>query len=199
MKTFFSTLIILFLSINLSAQGYQIGDKAISFNLLNVDGKFVALDDYGAAKGFVIIFTCNHCPFSVAYEDRIIALDQKYKDLGYPVLAINPNDSLRAPSDSYSHMIVRAREKGFTFPYLLDADQSIAKAYGATRTPHVYILKKEHGALVVKYIGAIDDNHEEAQKVKSKFVEEALDDLLAGNNPKRDFTKAIGCSIKFEK
>ncbi len=181
------------------SQGYGTGDKAIDFNLLNIDGQYLSLDDYDEAKGFIVIFTCNHCPFSIAYEDRIIAIDKKYKALGYPVIAINSNDSTIAETDSYSHMKVRAKEKGFTFPYLLDADQSIARTYGATRTPHVYVLSKDKKKLLVKYIGAIDDNHEEPEKVKAKFLEDAVDALLDGNSPNPDFTKAIGCTIKFSK
>lgn len=181
------------------SQGYEVGDKAIDFNLLNIDGEFVSMEDYNEAKGFIVIFTCNHCPFSIAYEDRIIAIDKKYKKLGYPVIAINPNDSTIAKTDSYSHMQVRAKEKGFTFPYLLDADQSIAHAYGATRTPHVYVLSKDKKDLRVSYIGAIDDNHEEPEKVKVKFLEDAVDALLDGKKPNPDYTRAIGCTIKFSK
>lgn len=179
------------------AEGYKVGDDAIDFKLKNVDGKMVSLSDYKDAQGFIVIFTCNHCPFSVAYEDRINALDEKYKADGYPVIAINPNDSLIAPTDSYSHMIVRADEKDFSFPYLLDADQSIAKTYGATRTPHVYLLQKENGKLVVRYIGAIDNNSESADAATEFYVSDAVDALLEGENPNPDFTKAVGCSIKY--
>lgn len=179
------------------AEGYKVGDDAIDFKLKNVDGKMVSLSDYKDAQGFIVIFTCNHCPFSVAYEDRINALDEKYKADGYPVIAINPNDSLIAPTDSYSHMIVRADEKDFSFPYLLDADQSVAKTYGATRTPHVYLLQKENGKLVVRYIGAIDNNSESADAATEFYVSDAVDALLEGENPNPDFTKAVGCSIKY--
>ncbi|PLX14845.1 MAG: thioredoxin family protein [Marinilabiliales bacterium] len=193
------TLIALFTLQFSYSQGYKVGDKASGFNLLNVDGNMVSDEQYADAKGFIVIFTCNHCPFSVAYEDRIIAIDKKYKKLGYPVIAINPNDSIEAPADSYSKMIIRSEEKGFTFPYLLDADQSLTKTYGATRTPHVFILKKNDNDLLVEYIGAIDDNHEDAAAVKKKFLEDAVDSLLKGDKPEVDFTKAIGCSVKFAK
>lgn len=200
MKQILSILTIFLLAGQVSfAEGYKVGDDAIDFKLKNVDGKMVSLSDYKDAKGFIVIFTCNHCPFSVAYEDRIIALDKKYKSMGYPVIAINPNDSLIAPTDSYSHMIVRADEKDFTFPYLLDADQSIAKTYGATRTPHVYLLQKEKGNLVVKYIGAIDNNSESEQAATEFYVSDAIDALMEGENPNPDFTKAIGCTIKYSK
>lgn len=197
-KLILTTISVLFIQISF-AQGYQVGDKAIGFNLKNVDGTMVSNADFPDSKGFIVIFTCNHCPFSVAYEDRIIAIDKKYKTQGYPVIAINPNDSIVAPADSYSNMIIRAKEKGFTFPYLLDADQSITKTYGATRTPHVFLLKKNKGDLIVEYIGAIDDNHEDATLVKNEFLSDAVDALLKNKKPEVNFTKAIGCSVKFAK
>ena len=197
-KLILALISVLFIQISF-AQGYQVGDKAIGFSLKNVDGTMVSNTDFPDAKGFIVIFTCNHCPFSIAYEDRILAIDKKYKTQGYPVIAINPNDSIVAPADSYSNMIIRAKEKGFTFPYLLDADQSVTKTYGATRTPHVFLLKKNKGDLIVEYIGAIDDNHEDAKLVKSEFLSDAVDALLKNKKPEVNFTKAIGCSVKFAK
>ncbi len=181
------------------AGGYQVGDKASNFTLMNVDGAMVSLSDFPEAKGFIVIFTCNHCPYSVAYEDRIIELDKKYKSLGFPVIAINPNDPAIQPQDSFENMQERAGEKNFTFPYLLDEGQSVYPKYGATRTPHVYVLQKSGGDFVVKYIGAIDDNHEEASAVGQRYVAAAVDALLAGDEPATTFTKAIGCSIKAKK
>lgn len=181
------------------AQGYKVGDKAMDFNLLNVDGKMISMADYEEAKGFILIFTCNHCPYSIAYEDRKIELDNRFVPLGYPVIAINPNDSVVQPQDSYSKMKIRAEEKNFPYPYLLDADQTVFKAYGATRTPHVFVLNKENGELIVRYIGAIDDNHEDAADAQQKYVEMAIESLLQGRNPEPDFTKAIGCTIKVKK
>lgn len=178
------------------AGGYDIGDKASDFNLKNVDGKMVSLSDYTDAKGFIVIFTCNHCPYAIAYEDRIIELDKKYKAMGYPVIAINPNDPDVQPGDSYEGMQERASEKGFTFPYLFDKDQSTYPKYGATRTPHVYVLNKENKDLVVRYIGTIDDNYADASAVEETYLANAVDALVAGNNPNPATTKAIGCSIK---
>ncbi len=152
--------------------------------------------DFPNAKGFVVIFTCNHCPYSKAYEDRIIALDKEYKYKGYPVIAINPNNPRDYPEDSYENMKKRADEKGFTFPYLVDAGQRIYPQYGATKTPHVYLLQKEDGKNIVKYIGAIDDNHKNASQVKNHFLADAIDALLAGREIENKTTKAIGCSIK---
>jgi len=178
------------------ATGYKVGDVATDFSLKNVDNKKVSLADFKAAKGFIVVFTCNHCPYAQAYEDRIIALDKKYKKLGYPVIAINPNNPAKQKDDSFELMQVRAKEKNFTFPYLLDEGQKIYPQYGATKTPHVYILQKTKGGNVVKYIGAIDDNYSDAAAVKEKYAENALDALLKNKEVAVKETKAIGCSIK---
>lgn len=179
--------------------GYQVGDMATDFSLMNIDDNMVSLADYPEAKGFIVIFTCNHCPYAVAYEDRIIALDAKYKTQGYPVIAINPNDPEVLPEDGFEEMKVRADEKGFTFPYLLDDGQEIYPQYGATKTPHVYVLEKVDEGNRVAYIGAIDDNHEEPEAVTQRYVEDAVDALLNGEQPEVTETVAIGCSIKAEK
>lgn len=176
--------------------GYQVGDTAIDFKLKNIDGKKVSLKSYKKAKGFIIIFTCNHCPFSVANEDRIIALHKKYEPQGYPVIAINPNDAVSYPDDSFENMKVRAKEKSFTFAYLYDETQEIAKTYGATKTPHVFVLDKK---LVVKYIGAIDDAAKDESKVSEKFLESAIDALVEGKKIEKTATKAVGCGIKWKK
>lgn len=189
-------LIIAFAFTGKSSEGYKVGDIATDFTLKNVDGKMVSLKNYKDAKGFILIFTCNHCPFAKAYEDRIIALDKKYKKLGYPVIAINPNNPAVQPDDSFELMIERAKEKRFTFPYLFDEGQKIYPQYGATKTPHVYILQKTSKGNVVKYIGAIDDNHSDEEAVKVKYVENAVDALLGGKEIEVKSTKAIGCSIK---
>jgi peroxiredoxin len=176
--------------------GYQVGDIATDFSLKNIDGKKVSLSDYKDAKGFIVVFTCNHCPFAVAYEDRIIALDKKYKTLGYPVVAINPNNPAVQPKDSYDEMKIRAKEKNFSFPYLFDEGQKIYPQYGATKTPHVYLLQKTAKGNEVKYIGAIDDNYNDASAVKTKYVENAVNALLESKEIEIKSTKAIGCSIK---
>ena len=178
------------------AQGYKVGDKASGFKLKNTDGKMVSLSDYPDAKGFTIVFTCNHCPYAKAYQDRIIAIDKKYKSKGYPVIAISSNDPEVNAEDSFENMIVRAKEKGFTFPYLFDETQDICRKYGATRTPQVYLLEKKGGDLIVQYTGAIDDNSQDASKVKAPFLTNAIDALLAGYSPEPSFTKAVGCGIK---
>ncbi|MPS72579.1 MAG: thioredoxin family protein [Chryseobacterium sp.] len=179
--------------------GYQIGDEATDFKLKNVDGKMVSLSDYKSAKGFIVIFTCNHCPYAKKYEDRIIALDKMYKDKGYPVIAINPNDPAVQPQDGFAEMQTRAKEKGFTFPYLVDEGQKIYPIYGATKTPHVYILKKENGKNIVKYIGTIDNNYENPNDVSEYYVQDAVDRLLKNEPVKTEKTVAIGCTIKVKK
>ena len=181
---------------NSSENGYDIGDVATDFKLKNIDGKQVSLSDYSTAKGFIVVFTTNHCPYAKAYENRIVALDKIYKTKGYPVIAINPNNPDKNEQDSFENMQIRAKQKGFTFPYLLDEGQKIYPQYGATKTPHVYILEKENNELIVKYIGAIDDNYQDVNAVEEKFVENAVDELLAGEEVSVKTTKAIGCSIK---
>lgn len=176
--------------------GYSVGDAATDFSLLNIDGKKVSLVDFSSAKGFIVIFTCNHCPFSKAYEDRIIALNEKYADLGYPVIAINPNDPESYEEDSFDNMKKRAAEKSFTFPYLVD-EKGIGQQYGAARTPHVFVLKKEGGKNIVKYIGAIDDNAQDAAGASKKYVEDAVNNLINNKPVVVTSTKAIGCAIKW--
>ena len=190
LATFFTTTV-------LSAQsGYDIGAIATDFKLENIDRTFVSLSDFEEAKGFIVVFTCNTCPYAVAYEDRIEALNKKYASKGYPVVAIMPNNIEIKPGDSLNAMKQRAKEKGFTFPYLIDREQSIFPQYGATKTPHVYILEKTKDANIVHYIGAIDDNYKDADAVDKKYVEEAVNALLANKPVPVSKTRAIGCSIK---
>ena len=181
---------------SISHSGYQVGDTAQDFKLKNVDGKIKSLSGIKNAQGYIVVFTCNNCPYAKAYEDRIIQLHQKYASLGYPVVAINSNDPDVAPADSYGKMKIRAKEKHFPFVYLYDNTQEIAKAYGATRTPHVFLLDKQR---VVRYIGAIDDNSEDELMVKEKYLENAIDALRTGKDVAVKETKAIGCGIKWKK
>ena len=192
------SIILMFISASTIAQnkGYKVGDEATNFTLENIDGKKTSLSDYKDAKGFIIVFTCNTCPYSVAYEDRIMALDKKYKTKGYPVVAINPNDPAAKSGDSMAAMKVRAKEKGFTYPYLLDVGQKIYPQYGASRTPHVYILERQGNKYIVQYIGAIDNSSRNPDAVTERYAEDALDALLAGQQPTTTYTRAIGCSIK---
>jgi len=178
-----------------ATDGYKVGDKAADFKLKNTDGKMVSLADNKAAKGYIVVFTCNTCPYAKAYESRIVALNTKYAQLGYPVVAINPNDAATVPGDSYAAM----QTKKYAFPYLQDESQQVAKTYGATRTPHLYVLTRQDKNFVVSYIGAIDDNSEDPKLVKTKYVENAMTEILAGKPASTNSTKAIGCTIKWKR
>lgn len=205
MKKYLISLFALGLSIASFAQtptptpGLNPGDTAIPFKLKNIDGQMVSLLDYGNYRGVILIFTCNHCPFSVAYEDRIIALNDKYASIGFPVLAINSNDAEAYPEDSYENMVLRAASKNFTFPYLLDETQLIAKVYGAVRTPHVFLLQHSDIGFTVRYVGAIDDNSDDPSAVKTKYLENAITEVMKGKMVTEPVTKAIGCTIKWKK
>jgi len=178
-----------------AADGYKVGDKAADFKLKNIDGKMVSLADNKAARGYIVVFTCNTCPYAKAYESRVIELNTKYAPLGYPVVAINPNDATTVPGDSYAAM----QTKKYAFPYLQDESQQVAKTYGATRTPHLFVLTRQGSGFVVSYIGAIDDNSEDAKLVKTKYVENAMTEILAGKPATTNSTKAIGCTIKWKR
>ncbi len=177
-------------------KGYDIGDEVSNINLKNVDGTMVSFLDYDTALGFIVIFTCNTCPYAVASEDRINDLDVEFKSKGYPVIAINPNNPNVQPDDTYKLMQQKAKEKGFTFPYLYDESHNVYAQFGATKTPHAYLIQKEKGKNIVKYIGAIDDNVRNATAVKERFLANAIYELLAGKEVSIKKTKAIGCSVK---
>ena len=184
---------------NAEKKGYQVGDRVPDFKLKNIDGKMVSLKDFDEAKGFIVIFTCNHCPYAKSYEERIIELDKTYKRDGYPVIAINPNDPKVQPQDGFKEMVTRAKEKGFTFPYLVDDGQKVYPQFGATKTPHVFILKKEGDTNVVRYIGAIDNNYENAAEATEHYVKDAVNSLIKGEPIATTKTVAIGCTIKAKK
>ena len=182
-----------------AAQPIKVGEKAPSFSLKGVDGKTVSLSDYSNEKGVILIFTCNTCPVVVANEDRIIALHNKFAAKGFPVVAINSNDPGVSAGDSFDNMKVRAEEKSFPFPYLFDEQQAVLPTYGATRTPEVFLLKNKGDEFVVAYTGAIDDNANNADDVEEKFLDNAINAVLAGNSPNLAVTKAVGCGIKVKK
>lgn len=176
---------------------YEIGDIATDFKLKNVDGKMVSLGDYKDAKGFIVVFDCNTCPYSKAYNSRIIELNNKYASKGFPLLAINSSDQ-SAAGESVEEMARIAKKKGYLFPYLIDETQQVAKTYGATNTPHVFVLSRNGLDLRVAYIGTIDDNPRDAARVTKKYIEDAVDALLTGKEIQIKKTKAIGCSIKWK-
>ncbi len=179
--------------------GLQVGDKAVNFDLLDVDGDYVSLSDYDEERGVILIFTCNHCPYAQAWEKRIIDLHHEFAPQGYPVVAINPNDSTVVPTDSYSAMQQRAKEKNYPFVYLLDAEQNVFPAYGATKTPHVYLLENTRDGFMVRYIGAVDNNYKDSKAVTETYLADAVRAVMDGGTPQPATTKAIGCSIKVAK
>jgi peroxiredoxin len=193
------TICMLAFTAGIRINNYEVGDAVSDFKLKNVDGKMVSLLDYESSKGVIIIFDCNTCPYSKAYNERIIALNTKYASQGFPVIAINPNNADVSPGDSYERMISLAREKHYTFPYLYDPTQHATKAFGASSTPHAFVLKNEEEAFKVAYVGAIDNNVRDASKADKKYIEEAVDALLAGKPVTTPKTKAIGCGVKWKK
>jgi len=188
-----STLFIISATPAQSPAGYVNGDVAEDFRLMNIDGRFVSLADYKDPKGFLIVFTCNHCPYAQLYEQRIIDLHRKYAPLGVPVIAINPNSPSVVPEDSFDEMKKRAKQKKYPFAYLFDEEQKVFPRFGASRTPHVYLLDSK---LKVRYIGAIDDNPEVPTAAQRRYAEEAIDAVLRGELPAQNYTRAIGCTIK---
>jgi peroxiredoxin len=194
-----TAMVILLVSKVEAGDGYTIGQTVKNFNLKNIDGKMVSLDQYQNSKGVVVIFTCNHCPFSKKYEQRIIDLHKTYSGKGFPVVAINPNDPAIVEEDSYENMVKTAKKKKYPFPYLFDETQQVAKDFGASRTPHVFLLQNSAEGFKVVYIGAIDNNAEDAGAVTEKYVEKAMNQLLNNEPLTTTQTKAIGCSIKWKK
>ena len=172
-------------------------NTVVDFALRSVDGRVVSLKDFPAAKGFVIIFTCNHCPFAKLYPERLNRLNETYQKQGVPLIAISSTDTIQYEEDTYVQMIEKAKAENFNFPYLFDGDQSVAKAFKAQKTPHAYVLWKENGQWVVKYDGAIDDNGAEPDQVTTSFVADAVQALLRGQKVKINQTKSIGCQIYF--
>jgi peroxiredoxin len=181
------------------ADGYKVGDEVQDFSLKGIDGKMVSLGSQKDVKGYIIAFTCNTCPVAKAYEDRIIALNEKYAPKGYPVLAIQPNDVNSSPGDSFQAMQQRAKSKGYTFPYLSDETQNITRAFGATNTPHMFVVRKDGDKFKVAYIGAIDNNQGDPQAASQRYVENAVSELLAGKTAvTTPSARAVGCGIKWK-
>lgn len=178
-------------------KGYEPGDTVSDFKLKNVDGKFVSLSDYKSSKGVVLIFDCNTCPYSKAYNARIIELNNNYASKGFPVITINTNDAKMSPGDSFDEMVKQAKKKSYDFPYLYDETQEVGRAFGATNTPHVYLLENKAGKFKVAYIGAIDNNSKSADAADKKYVEDAINAIIKGTEVPVSKTKAIGCGIKY--
>jgi peroxiredoxin len=185
-------------AVETAPMGLNIGDVAPDFSLTGTDGEVHSLAATKAAegatpKGYIVTFTCNTCPYAKMYEERLVALHEKMSPMGYPVIAIQPNDVAKKPDDGMDAMKARAAEKGFGFAYLLDAEQSVYPVYGASKTPEVYLLDADR---VLQYHGAIDDNAQDADAVTERYVEQAVAALEAGTAVDPTTVKAIGCSIK---
>jgi peroxiredoxin len=179
------------------AQQYALkeGDRAPDFRLPGVDGKDHALADYASKAVLVVIFSCNHCPYVQAFEQRMVAVQRDYAAKGVQLVAINSNDEQAYPDDAFEPMVQRAREQGYNFPYLRDASQKVAQAYGAVCTPHVLAFDAQRK---LRYQGRIEDGKDPAQTTR-RDLREALDDLLAGRAVRVPQTPAFGCSVKWGK
>jgi len=172
----------------------ELGSKAPSFSLPGVDGKTTGLDEFRGKTAVAVIFSCNHCPYVKKYEDRIVEVQRDYAAKGVQLIAINSNETQNYPEDDFPHMVERAKEKGFNFPYLRDEDQAIARAYGPARTPEVFLLDHD---LMIRYHGAIDDNVDNPARVRRKYLREAIDSILAGKPIKTREVPSVGCTIKW--
>jgi glutathione peroxidase-family protein len=180
------------------SKGYNLGDAVADFQVKNIDGRSVSLADYRAQKGLIVVFTSNHCPFAKVYEDRLMTLDRKFAPQGYPLLAIMPNDPAAYEEDSFDNMKIQAGEKGYTYAYAIDEMQKTARAFGATRTPQVYVLKQTNNQFILEYVGTIDDSPQDGASVQRRYVEEAVSSLLASRPVQSPITKPIGCAIKWK-
>ncbi len=172
------------------------GDAILPFRLPGVDGREHAVEDYADRAALVVIFSCNHCPYVRAWEDRMVAIQRDYAPRGVQFLVISSNDPEQYPEDSFDRMKERAREKGYNFPYLYDETQEVARAYGAERTPEVFVFDRDRR---LRYHGAIDDHYEDPRKVRRHYLREALDAVLAGRPPEITETPPVGCTIKWKK
>jgi peroxiredoxin len=177
---------------------YEVGDTVSDFTLRNVDGRMISLSHYRSSKGVILIFDSNTCPYSKAYNERIISLNKKYASKGFPVVTINSNDPEQSPGDSFEAMVSRAESRNYDFPYLQDDTQQVARTFGATNTPHVFLLQREENGFVVRYIGAIDNHSRNAAQADKKYVEEAVNALLQEKPVPVTKTKAVGCGIRWK-
>ena len=169
-------------------------DPAPDFSLPGVDGKTHHLKSFAEKPVLVVLFSCNHCPYVQAYEDRLIEIQRDYGDRGVQLVAINSNDDVNYPEDSFENMVKRAKAKGYNFPYLRDASQQAARAYGATHTPHLFVFDRHRR---LRYTGKIDDNWQSPGAVRRRYLREALEAILRNSEPAEPVTHAIGCTIKW--
>jgi peroxiredoxin len=172
----------------------QLGQSAPDFNLPGVDGKNYSLASFKDAKVLIVVFSCNHCPYVVGSEDRMIRFYADYAPKGVAMVAINSNETENHPTDSFEHMKTHAAEKGLKFPYVRDDSQDIAKAYGALRTPHYYVFDADRK---LRYTGRMDDNPRTPGAEKTRELRDAVDAVLAGKKPPVEITNPIGCNVKW--
>ena len=172
----------------------KIGAKLPEFNLPGIDGKTYSLSAFQDSKILVVMFTCNHCPYVQAYEKRLISLQDDFKDKSVSFVAVNSNDEVNYPEDSFENMIKRAKDKGYNFPYLRDKSQEIAKTFGASYTPEVFVFDQNR---ILQYHGRIDDNWQEPNKVTKQNLKEAIEAMLSNKSIERAETQAIGCTVKW--
>jgi peroxiredoxin len=189
--------ILLLFALVLLAAGRKKERVVEDFSLLNVDGHLVSLSNYPDARGFVIVFTCNHCPFAKLYPPRFNQFYEKYASQGVPLIAVSSTDTVMYEDDTFSRMRAKANAEHFLFPYVWDANQTVAKNFDAQKTPHAFVIWKERGKWVVKYNGAFDDNGANPDKVQEPYVVNAVDALLAGRRVGIAETASIGCQIYF--
>jgi peroxiredoxin len=173
----------------------QLGHQAPDFHLPGVDGKTHSLASFANSKLLVVAFTCNHCPYVIGSEDRLNRFYADYAPKGVAMVAINSNETEGHPTDSFDHMVTRAREKGFQFTYVRDDSQQVALAYGALRTPHFYVFDQERK---LRYTGRMDDNPRNPGKETTHELRDAVDALLAGRQPAVPLTNPIGCNVKWK-
>jgi peroxiredoxin len=176
------------------SKGLPLGSPAPSFRLRGTDGDTYDLESFASAKALVVVFTCNHCPYAKAYEQRFVDLVRDYRERGVALVAINPNDDRSHPEDSFEEMKVRADERGFNFPYLRDDTQAIARAFGAVCTPDIFVFDDRRE---LRYAGRVDDNWRDAAAVERHELRDALDAILSKRAIDFPITPAMGCSIKW--
>lgn len=181
-------------STTIGSVGLPLGSVAVDFDLKGVDGKKHSLKSFADSKALVVVFSCNHCPYVQAYEDRMVQLQKDYASKGVTLIAINSNDETAYPEDSYLNMIEKAKDRGFNFPYLRDETQEIARKYGAICTPHIFAFNQQRQ---LQYKGRIDDNRN-PDLVKTRDLRNALDAILAGHSPAVQETRPFGCSVKWK-
>jgi len=172
-----------------------IGSRAPDFDLPGVDGRNYSLADFASARALLVVFSCNHCPYVVGSEQRMIDLYHDYAPRGLAMVAINSNETVNHPGDSFEHMVRRAKERGLPFPYLRDESQDVARAYGALRTPHFYLFDAQRK---LRYTGRMDDNPRDASKASTRELRDAIDAVLEGRKPPVELTNPIGCNVKWK-